>query len=326
MRVFAILLCTAGCVLIAGCGSVGEPLYPALNIPQKITDLVAVERADRIYIYFTIPSLTTEGLVVKSIGSVDLRVDANPSSGFNMSQWAAGAKRVDAPAPSQPGPYRVDISAREFIGKEILAAVRVGNSRGRMSEWSNLFPLSVEMPLEKPADFQAKNAPQGVRLTWNAPSETSFRVFRKTDEEKEPSVLATTDKPDYVDTSTEYGKRYEYYVQGTHEKTESDAAGPAPITPKDEFPPAVPAGLTVSAGVGAIELAWDRNTEPDLKEYRVYRSEENGPFVQIAEGLEGPSYSDRKIESGKHYRYKVAAVDQSGNSSEPSQPVEIIAP
>ena len=326
MRVFATLLCVAGCVLVAGCGSVGEPLYPALNIPQRISDLVAVERGDKIAIYFTIPPLTTEGLAVRSIGSVDLRVGVNPSSGFNIDQWTAGAKRLDTSAPSQPGPVHVEILAGEFIGKEILARVRVGNSRGRMSEWSNFVVVNVETPLAKPADLQAQPSPEGVRLSWNAPNQNSFRVFRKADQEKEPSPIATTDKPEYVDTSTEYGKPYEYYVQGIHEKTESDVAGPAAITPKDIFSPAVPTGLTASAGIAAIELAWERNTELDLKEYRVYRSEENGPFVQIADGLEGPSYSDRKIESGKLYKYRVAAVDQSGNPSDPSQPVEIIAP
>ena len=326
MRVLAALLAAAVCVFFAGCGSVGEPLYPALNIPMQVSDLVAVERGDRIAIYFTIPPLTTEGLVVRAIGSVDLRVGVNPSGGFNVDQWAAAAKRIDFPAPSQPGPQQATVPVQEFIGKEVVVAVRAGNTRGRMSAWSNVYTVAIEQPLIKPADFKAEGSPQGVRLTWNAPNENSFRVFRKTDQEREPSMLATADKPEYVDASTEYGKAYEYYVQAVHDKTESDVAGPAAITPKDEFPPAVPTGLTVSAGVGAIELAWERNTEPDLKEYRVYRADDNGPFVQIAEGLEGPSYSDRKIESGKHYRYRVAAGDQAGNISEPSQPAEIIAP
>ena len=326
MRVLATLIFAAGCVLVAGCGSVGEPLYPALNIPARVNDLVAVERGNRIAIYFTIPSLTTEGLAVRAIGSLELRVGPNAGSGFNLEQWAAGAKRIDTAPPAQPGPVKVDIPATEFIGKEILAAVRVGNSRGRMSEWSNIIVVNIETPLEKPLDLQAQPSPQGVRLIWSAPNQSAFRIFRKTDPEKDPSLLAATDKPEYLDSSTEYGKSYEYYVQAMHEKTESDVAGPAVIVPRDIFAPAVPAGLTVSAGVAAIELAWERNTEPDLKEYRIYRSEEDGPFVQIADGLEGPSYSDRKIESGKHYRYRVAAADQSGNVSQPSQSIEIIAP
>src|ERR1700675_3302429 len=326
MRVLATLLWAAGCVLVAGCGSIGEPLYPALNIPTKITDLVAIERGDKIAIYFNIPALTTDGLALRAVGSVDLRVGVNPTGGFDREKWAADAKRIEIPAPSQPGPVHKEIPAQEFVGKEILAAVRVGNSRGRMSEWSNVFAVNIETPLAKPSDFEVHSSPDGVRLTWNAPNESSFHIFRKTDQEKEPALLGTVDKPEYVDASAEYGKPYEYFVQGFHKKTESDAAGPAAITPKDEFPPAVPSGLTASIGIGAIELAWDRNTEPDFKDYQVYRSEENGPFVKIAEGLEGPVHSDRKIETGKHYRYRVTAADQTGNVSEPSQPVEIIAP
>jgi len=195
-----------------------------------------------------------------------------------------------------------------------------------MSQWSNIAILAVEQPLATPANLHAEGVVQGVRLTWIAPNQTSFRVYRRAGEEKEPSLLATSDKPDYVDASTEYGTTYDYYVQAFHDKTESDVLGPQSITPKDVFPPAVPTGLNVSAGVGAIELSWDRNTEPDFKAYQVFRSEDAGPFLKIAEGLEGPSYSDRKIESGKLYRYRISAVDQTGNPSEQSPPVEVIAP
>src|ERR1700730_10924427 len=173
MRVLATLLCAACCVFVAGCGCVGEPLYPALNIPSRISDLVAVERGDKIAIYFTIPPLTTEWLAVRRLGRMRLRIGANPSSGFNVDQWTAGAKRIDAPAPSQPGPVHVEILAREFIGKEILATVRVGNNRGRMSDWSNIAVVNVETPLDKPSDFQATPSPEGVRLTWTAPHEKS---------------------------------------------------------------------------------------------------------------------------------------------------------
>src|SRR5690242_19931510 len=99
MRVLATLFCAAGCVFVASCGSVGEPLYPALNIPSSVSDLVAVERGDQISVHFTIPPLTTEGLAVRAIGSVELRVGVNPSGGFNVDQWASAAKRIDLPAP-----------------------------------------------------------------------------------------------------------------------------------------------------------------------------------------------------------------------------------
>jgi hypothetical protein len=319
-------LCYFAFAFLVGCGSVGEPLYPALNIPTHVSDLTAVERGNKIDIRFTIPPLTTEGLVLKQIGSVELRIGPSPAGGFQANEWANGAQQIDVPTPAHAGPVQAERPVQDFVGKEVLVAVRVGNSKGRMSDWSNFFVVNVEPPLAKPAGLKAESVPEGVRLTWSAPGENAFRIYRKAGEQKEPSLVATSDKPEYLDSSTEYGKAYQYYVQGVHDKTESDVEESNSITPKDVFPPAVPTGLTVSAGIGAIELAWNRNTEPDFKEYRVFRSEENGPFIQIAAGLEAPAYSDRKTESGRHYRYRVSAADQVGNQSEPSEPVEVTAP
>ena len=97
------------------------------------------------------------------------------------------------------------------------------------------------------------------------------------------------------------------------------------ITPADIFPPAVPGALTAEPGVGAIELAWDRNAEPDFRGYNIYRSVEDGPFEKIASLIEAPAYSDRQVEAGKRYRYAVTAVDQVGNESERSTVAEATA-
>ena len=313
-------------LFLVGCGTIGEPLYPALNIPTRVGDLTAVERGDKIQIRFTIPPLTTEGLAIKNIGSIDLRIGPSDGSAFQVDEWAASAKNITVTAPVEPGPVEASAPAGEFIGKQVVVAVRLSNIRGRLSAWSNLVIVPVETPLPVPTALEATAVAEGVRVAWTAPNENAFRVFRKTGEEKEATVVGTSDKPEYVDSTTEYGKTYEYSVQATHEKAESEIAGPASVTPKDIFPPRVPTGLTASVGVGAVELAWERNSEPDFKQYRVYRSEEGGPFVKIAEGLESPNYSDRKVAAGKHYRYQVTAEDQSTNESKPSDPVEAIVP
>lgn len=327
MRVAAVLLCAVGYATAVGCGSVGEPLYPAVNIPSTIIDLAAIERGNKIDVTFTIPPLTTEGLKLKAIGSIELRVGPNTTSPFQANQWAAGAKRVDVATPAGPGPVPlVRVAAQEFVGKDVIVAVRVSNAKGRFSNWSNLSQLKVEQPLAPPTDVKAVAAPQGVSVTWIDPGVTQFHIYRKAGEEKAPSLLASADQPNYVDATAEYGKAYEYYVEGFHDKAVTDVAGPASITPKDTFPPAVPVGLNASAGIGAIELAWERNTETDFKEYRVYRAAGDGPFVQIAEGLEAPTYSDHNVESGKRYRYRIVAVDQTGNASEPCNPVEATVP
>jgi len=326
MRPLVVILCAACCALLAGCGSIGEPLYPALKIPERVTDLTAVERGNRIAIDFTVPSQTTEGLPLMEIGSVELLAGPTPGQSWNQDEWVATAKHVDVPAPSKPEPVHADVPASEFLGKEIVVGVRLSNERGRFSQWSEFKTVTVEPPLATPADVRVTAVPEGVQVTWRESGATQYRIYRKTADEQKPEVLATVPQQNYIDTTTDYGKTYEYSVQALRDKTESDLAGPLTITPKDIFPPHVPTGLAASAGVGTVELAWERNTESDFKEYRVYRSQGGGPFLLIAQGLDAPTYSDHMIESGKSYRYQVSAVDQLGNASMPCPPVEVTVP
>ena len=107
---------------------------------------------------------------------------------------------------------------------------------------------------------------------------------------------------------------------------ESDLSEPVTKIPADEFPPAAPAGLTAVPTTTSIELAWDRDTEPDLAGYRVYRAAPGGEFEKIGETAEAPSYSDKQVESGKQYRYAVSAFDKAGNESKRSVEIVVAAP
>jgi hypothetical protein len=313
-------------VLLAGCGSIGEPLYPALHIPMRVADLTVVERGDSLAITFTIPPQTVEGLPLKEIGGVELRVGAGPSNGWNVDEWVKTSTRVDVPTPENPGPVGATVPVSKFIGSEVVVAVRVTNPKGRDAGWSDTKIFDVKPPLADPTNFHVVADPKGVALTWSASGPSQFRIYRKTEQQQKPVLLATATEPNYVDISAEYGKTYQYSLQAVRDNIESNVVGPETITPIDIFPPAVPSGLTASIGIGAVELAWNRNTESDFKEYRVLRSDEGGPFVEIVRGLDAPIYSDHNIQAGKHYRYEVLSVDQDGHASEPCAPVEIIAP
>ena len=137
-------------------------------------------------------------------------------------------------------------------------------------------------------------------------------------------------KPEWLDTQAEFGKPYSYMVQtiAHHDDkiAESDLSEPVTLTPVDTFPPAAPAGLHASAAPNSIELNWDRNTEPDLNGYRIYRATADGPFEKLADLSAIPSYSDRAVESGKTYRYAITALDRSGNESPRSPVLEVVLP
>ena len=304
-----------GALVLSGCGYIGEPLPPALHIPSRVTDLRAIERGDKIVVQFTLPPLTTEGLTLTSVRSVELRAGPGENP-FSLDVWAAAARTFEVPA-TRPGALTREIAAREWTGMEVVLAVRATGPKGKASDWSNLVVLPVTPPLVRPASLKAENVERGVALSWQGAG-PRYRVFRAAGEYP-PERLADTDRTEYLDESTVYGTAYKYFVQTiAGELTQSEVSETVSKTPIDEFPPAVPAALTAEPGVSTIELTWDRNTEPDFRGYNIYRSVEDGPFEKIASLIEAPAYSDRQVGAGKKYRYEVTAVDQTGNESQRS--------
>jgi len=82
----------------------------------------------------------------------------------------------------------------------------------------------------------------------------------------------------------------------------------------DTSPPQLPLGLRANGtGTNEIVLAWDTSTDNiGIASYEIYRDEEligHTPF---------PIFRDSELEADTQYNYFVVAVDEAGNSSEPS--------
>jgi hypothetical protein len=320
------LAAVAAALCMAGCGYVGDPLPPLANIPPRVSDLAAVQRGGRIIVQFTVPDKTTEGHPIPPPLKLDLR--AGTADRFEENQWASGARQI-VPNGAVGSVARYEVPVADWVGKELIFGVRVAAGNGKQSGWSNFVVVPVVSPPEKPAGIVPVTVPQGVRLTWQARG-TDFRVFRRTGD-GEYAPVANVQTPEWTDTATEFGKTYNYLVQsivkvGDRKEAESDLSDEASITPRDIFPPAAPKGLQASTAPNSIELNWEGNTEEDLNGYRVYRAEGNGALEKIADVSAVPSYSDRKVEHGKTYRYAVAAVDRAGNESPRSAPIDAAMP
>jgi hypothetical protein len=90
---------------------------------------------------------------------------------------------------------------------------------------------------------------------------------------------------------------------------------------EDQTPPSPPAAVEAALTTipGQVTVFWAPSSDPDLKGYRVYRSElANAPYtlvsnMLIAKGQE--RYTDMAVMPGKKYYYRVTAVDQAGNES-----------
>src|SRR3954471_16346753 len=117
---------------LAGCGYPADPLPPALNRPRAVSDLTAVERGSKIFVYFTMPSETTEGLPVRS-PDVELRAGVIPEGRFEIADWERSSERING----------TEFDAPKYYSKTIAIAVRVKGARGQNAGWSNFALLPV---------------------------------------------------------------------------------------------------------------------------------------------------------------------------------------
>jgi hypothetical protein len=327
---FLRLAALGGTLLAAGCGYVGDPLPPALNLPKVVADLRATEHGDRLVVDFTIPDRTTEDLPLKRVTQVDLRIWPNDNQPFTMERMLAASNSVPATA-TAPGPVKVELPAAAWVGKEVFFVVRTFGPRRRPSDWSNMALLTVVPPLATPAGVKAEATGAGVRLTWQYPPvpDLSFRIYRALGKD-DTELLDLAPQSGWVDAKSEFGKDYRYQIQAVRKAGQGDAESlpsePVAIRPADAFPPAVPRSLAGIPGLRSVELTWEPNVELDFACYRVYRAVGGGSFERLADKIAAPALSDRQVESGKPYRYQVSAVDRLGNESERTAPVEVTAP
>jgi len=313
---------------LTGCGYVGDPLPPKLEMPKAIADLRGVQRGAQLILAYT-PTLTaSDKTLLKSLSAVEVGIGAAPAGGFQIARWADGARRFRS-GNLKADPQELSVDARQWQGQDVVVAVRAAGPKGRFSEWSNVLALHVVAPPETPKDLKVLEDVKGPYVTWSGPG-ALWRVWRLAEGEETPAVLGNTAEKAWLDQTAELGKRYVYTVQqlvaAGAQEAESEMSVSLKVDHQDVFPPAVPKGLNALAGLKTIELNWDRNVEPDLAGYFVYRAEGAGELKKVSTLLERASYSDTAVAAGKSYRYAVTAVDEKGNESEKTAPVELAAP
>ena len=311
---FGLRSLVAAALFSSGCAYVGEPMPPALNVPRPVAALAIEQVGERIVMRFEPPQQTTEALPLQ-MRAVDLRVGP-----VDPAAWPGDAPAVTVNENSGSA------GAAPWVGKRVVAAVRVQSKQGKWSAWSPLAPLDVVEPLATPADVKAEAAPRGVRVSWRNPARAgvTMRVERRSGERFSEAGVVEASAGEFFDQQARFGEEQQYRVTALLGATaRSETVGTPALTPQDTFAPGVPASLTAVTGLGAVELSWDRPADPDLAGFRIYR---DGVRIGPAESVAAATFSDRTIQKGKTYRYTVTAVDQVGNESKPSTPAEITAP
>lgn len=331
MRAFHCAAAAALSAMLSGCGYVGPIVPPSPQIPAPVTNLAAVQRGDQIVVTFSTPPRTTDSLAIDEFSNIDLRIGP-ASEPFDQTAWEQSAKPYAIPhQPAVEGesevrslPVTKSIPASDWIGKRVNVQVRTAvKKRGHFSAWSNRVALDVISPLAAP-QLQVKGTADGYKLMWATDGRANkFQILRQGPGEKVSSVVGISDRPEYVDGTAQWEKTYGYNVVAQLSNTESFPSATVTVNEPDRFPPAVPSGVVALAGPDSVELSWKRNEETDLKGYVLSRSTDGSAFERQGQLLSLPSYTDRAVQHGKKYRYTLSAVDEKGNASDASPPVEV---
>ena len=333
-------LVTSLCVLlVSGCGSIGEPLPPLLNIPERSQDLGVRQTPEGVVLEWTWPRLTTEGRPLKNfenfvIHRLEVQDPAAPiPSGWfeSQSQQVAVLGSADLDAFEPGGKIRLALPIAGLSGKFFAFGVRGENRGGRTIGFSNLVFIQVAEPLGAPGRPSLSVLRNGVKVTWEeVPRAAAYRIFRGMEPAKEFIEIGRTEGPEFLDTSFQWGKRYYYRVlplgRSATGEVEGSRSAASDVVAFDTFPPDAPADVRAVAAESSIELSWQPSVEPDFAGYRVRRSQGSEPFkVLNVAPLGAATYSDTSVESGQAYRYTITAVDRDGNESAPSDAVVVSA-
>ena len=205
---------------------------------------------------------------------------------------------------------------------------------GERSEISNIATLAPVLPPAAPEGVIAEPEEGRICVRWQpvtatasgAPAEVGgYFVYRRVlaDEEyARPLNAEPVAAAEYADGSAAYGSTYVYTVTAVpkgHAGTESAPAIQFGLDYADVYPPPAVSRLDALPEQTVVRLSWPPVDAPDLAGYVLFRAEDAGPLVRVADlPSTAVTYEDRRIATGRVYRYVVRAADRAGNLSAPS--------
>lgn len=342
----ALNLCS-GCLLLlfltAACGKIGEPLPPLIQIPRPVLDLTARQQGGEVILSWTLPRLNTDGSTATTLASIQIyRVIRAPASTTEAIP-SAGDSDLWRVLKAQPASGREErqnvrdllkeVDLTEVLGREFSYAIKVFNLKGQTAGFSNVANLWLQPVPHPPGRPNLNPSEKFVKVSWAPPatnidgspvvSGLTFNLYRTSAEgsfTETPLNPSPVSDVSYRDRSIRLGKTYAYRVRAVLETgrgwVESRDSEEAFLLHRDVYPPSTPQQLTLVVAREFLSLAWFPNSETDLAGYHVFRRQGRGDFQRLTSSvLQRPSYTDRDLQKGHIYSYRVAAIDRSGNQS-----------
>jgi hypothetical protein len=343
------LLCASAALAgMAGCASQGALQPPSLHLPAHVEHLSAERFGDAVDLHWTTPSRTTDGVALQT-----KRRFAGP--------YTAEICRSADPFP--PGPCsplsKVPVeSGRPATFHDVLTPpwtdgsprvlryrVSVVNAKGRGVDGVDIAVMAGSSVPPITGLRAAPIAGGGVALRWlpaqgHGDDRVLLHVLRGGTSRPETLAVEPTakDPGGANDSGARPGVEQAYTVYRTRtltlekqQLTLSSAPATVTVAAGALAPlPSAPTGLEAvvnTLGAPEIDLVWQAGDEPGVAGYIVSRAEGGAAFVPMTPApIHAFSFSDTAVRPGGRYRYRVAAVNDSGAPGLPSAEIERAVP
>ena len=238
------------------------------------------------------------------------------------------------------GPYRVvvddiPVSQRQLIYSELepsnyFTITAVGKTpKQRKTSFSKLIQPIDSIPPAIPITLEGKIDSLGiVSFHWKANIEKDFlgyRIFRGFTEKEEPSQLTVSPSAsnhfiDTVEVKNLNAKVY-YQVVAVDKRFNHSGKSEVLILEKpDLIPPTAPVFSNYKVEKGEVKLSWINSSEGDATHILSRKNvTDDTLWEEVYKNTDRiQSFTDKKVEVDKTYRYAIKATDKSGLTSLPS--------
>ena len=197
--------------------------------------------------------------------------------------------------------------------------LRFIDSQGQRSDLSNLVYSEPIYPAKPPSYLTYEVLEDEIKISWAPPTENvdGSRPARIAGYLVNSERFITS--PHLVNDEFRFGTSISYSVQTVSRRSQpvilSKASETLSLIPKDKFPPAAPANLSVLNIQGRTQLIWDVNKEADLAGYIIYRGTRPEQMEKSSALITINVYIDESVVGGQTYYYQISARDTAGNES-----------
>ena len=316
--------------MAVACGVKGPPVPWETIVPKRIVDLEAVSREEKVLLEWTIPKENTDKSALTDLAGFNILRSEGNLVGDECRGCGEKPKVID----------EMKLGAKEeVLGKRVTAVVEdldprkvyvyqvvSVNRRQHFGSPSNPVWVYWDYPPQAPRMVRGERGDKRVDLSWEpVEGATGYQIYRKGEEETFPAtplnreVLTSTQ---YSDLNVENEKKYVYAVRAVRRIVKTDVEGKGspevPVTPTDLTPPGSPIGLVAIPLKTGVELNWQKNREPDLLGYYVYRRKPGErEFKKVTEvPVTKETFLDSQVDPGQEYEYALTAVDNSVRKNE----------